>query len=82
MNWVILGGILITGAISKTKPKLAGWLGVVLTTAVLLWGLSIYGEAGKAVSFFGIGLSRMAFLAFMGVLYGLSLAQLRKAFSD
>ncbi len=80
MNWVILAGLLLTGLVQRSRPRLAGWLGLVLTIAILAWGLSIYGQAGSAVSFFGIPLSRLAFMAVMGLFMGLALAQLGRAY--
>jgi hypothetical protein len=81
MNWVILAGIVITGALSKARPRLAGWLGLVLTASILVWGLSIYAQLGRAVSFFGFPLPKMLFLLVIGLSLGASLAQLRKAYS-
>jgi len=80
MNWVILVGLVITGLLQRTRPQLAGWLGLAFTLAILVWGLAIYGQAGSAVSFFGFPLSRMAFMGVMGLFLGLSLAQLARAY--
>lgn len=80
MNWVILAGLIVTGLIQRSRPRLAGWLGLVLTVAILLWGLAIYGQTGSAVSFFGLPLSRLAFMGVMGLFLGLSLAQLSRAY--
>lgn len=80
MNWVILLGLLITGLLQRKLPRLAAWLGLALTLAILVWGLVIYGQADSAVSFFGLPLSRMAFMGVMGLFLGLSLAQLARAY--
>jgi len=80
MNWVILAGLILTSLIQRSRPKLAGWLALILTIAVLVWGLTLYGHPGSAVSFFGIALSRAAFMGAIGVFIGLALAQLGRAY--
>jgi hypothetical protein len=78
MNWAILVGILITAAVSRSRPNLAGWLGLALTTVILIWGLTIYSQGGSAVGFLGIPLPKMVFLALIGLFYGVNLAQVTR----
>jgi len=76
MNWVIFIAVILISSISKSEPKLGGWLGVALTTGILIWGLSVYSNPFSYVTFFGITLSQGMFLllvtAFMATMPGCS----------
>jgi hypothetical protein len=69
MNWVIILAIIIINGIAQSNPRLAGWLGVGLTTGILMWGLSIYSDPYGYIAFFGIPLSQGMFLFLIGLFY-------------
>ena len=79
MNWVIFLIAIVIGGVSKSNPKLGGWLGVVLTSGILIWGLSIYSEPYSAVTFFDIPLSQGMFLLLVMAFYGYDAWLLHKA---
>lgn len=70
MNWVIFLAIIGISSVSKSNPKLGGWLGVVLTTGILFWGLSVYSDPYSYITFFGISLSQGMFLLLITAFYG------------
>ena len=61
INPVILLAIVIQGAISKSSRMAGAVAGYLITTGILLWGLSVYAE-GDAIALFGVVLSQPAFL--------------------
>jgi hypothetical protein len=70
INPVILIAILIQGAISKNSRMAGAVAGYLITTGIMLWGLSAYAE-GDAIALFGVVLSQPAFLVACLIWYGL-----------
>lgn len=79
MNWVIFIAVILISSISKSEPKLGGWLGIALTTGILIWGLSVYSDPYSYVTFFGIALSQGMFLLLVTAFYGYDAWLLYKA---
>lgn len=61
INLVIVGAVLIQGAIAKGSRVAGAVVGYLITTGILLWGLSVYGAGGQ-IEFFGIQLSEPGFV--------------------
>jgi hypothetical protein len=68
-NPVIVGAIVGQVIIAKVSRIAGAIVGYVITTGILLWGLSIYGN-GHQLAFFGIPLSQPIFVMLCLVWYG------------
>lgn len=79
MNWIIFLAVIVMGSVSKSNPKLGGWLGVALTTGIFFWGISVYSDPYSFVTFFGIPLSQGMFLLLITAFYGYDAWLLYKA---
>jgi rubrerythrin len=60
-NPVIIVAIIIQVLISKASRIAGAIFGYLITTGVLIWGISVYGERGS-ITFFGIHLSETVFI--------------------
>lgn len=78
MNLVILGAIVAHIVISSIHPLAGAILGFVLTTAVLLWGLSIY-AGGGVIAFFAWPVSQAVFIGLCALWYVWDVVALRRA---
>jgi len=61
MNYAILVAIIIQSLIARASRIAGAIAGYIITTGVLLWGLSVYDE-GNAIAFFGAELSQQVFV--------------------
>jgi hypothetical protein len=68
-NPVIIAAIVVQGFISKTSKIAGAVVGYVITTGIMVWGLSLYGD-GSQIALFGIPLSEEAFIIACLVWYG------------
>lgn len=68
-NPVIVGAIVGQSLISKVSRIAGAILGYVITTGILLWGLSLYSH-GDQIALFSIPLSQPIFLVSCLVWYG------------
>ena len=77
-NPVIFAAIIIQYVVSKSSRIAGAVIGYAITTGILLWGISLYGE-GKQIALFGIPLSGSIFLLACLVWYGLDTRELLAA---
>ena len=70
MNPVILVAIIIQAVISKFSCIAGAVFGYIITTGMLLWGISVYGE-GNQIALFGVPVSESIFLIACLIWYGL-----------
>jgi len=68
-NPIIIVALIIQGVISKASHLAGAITGYLITTGILIWGLSVY-SAGDLITLFGIPLSQQAFLVACLVWYG------------
>jgi len=68
-NPVIIVAIVVQSFISKASRVAGAITGYVITTGIMLWGLSLYSE-GSQIAFFGVPLSQSAFIVLCLVWYG------------
>lgn len=61
-NPVIIIAIIIQAVITKASRLTGAIVGYIITTGILLWGISLYVE-GDQIAFFGISISKPVFLA-------------------
>ena len=69
MNLIVLIAIVAQSFISKTSRIAGAVVGYLITTGILLWGISLY-SAGSGIAFFGIPLSEPVFLVACLAWYG------------
>ena len=69
MNHTILAAVIIQSVISKANLLLGAIVGYVITTGILIWGLSVYSNPYHYIAFFGIELSKGVFLALCVIWY-------------
>jgi len=86
MNIYILIGIIIQAVIARASRIAGAVVGYIITTSVLVWGLSIYSKGG-AITWFDVKLSQPVFIIGCLVWYAvdtISFARARKhaAFTD
>jgi len=60
-NPLIIGAIVLQGAIAKGSRVAGAVAGFVITTGILLWGISLYSD-GSQIALFGIPLSEPVFV--------------------
>jgi len=68
-NPVIIFAILIQSAVAKSSRIAGAVIGYVITTGILLWGISLYGQ-GSRIAFFGIPLTESIFFIACLIWYG------------
>ena len=68
-NPIIILAIIFQSVIAKASRKAGAVLGYVITTGILIWGLSVYSD-GYQIAFFGIPLSQPVFLLACLAWYG------------
>lgn len=68
MNPIVLIAILAQGMIARTNRMAGAIAGYVLTTGILIWGLSLYNQ-GSGIALIGIPLSQPVFLVTCAVWY-------------
>jgi hypothetical protein len=74
MNIVIIAALAIQIIISKTSRIAGAIAGYLITTGILIWGLSAYAD-GAAIVLFGIELSKAVFVIACLVWYGFDTAE-------
>jgi hypothetical protein len=72
---IVLAGIVIQMFVSRSNRKLGGIIGLVVTSIILIWGMSAYGD-GNTMTFFGIELSEPIFIILCLVWFGLDISQI------
>ena len=60
-NPVIVLAIIVQAVVAKFSRIAGAVIGYIITTRILLWGMSVYGE-GNQIALFGIPLSQPVFL--------------------
>ena len=73
-NPMIIIAIIVQSVVAKSSRKAGAIIGFVITTGILLWGISVYGE-GSEIAFFGIPLSEPIFYIACLVWYGFDAKQ-------
>ena len=68
-NPIIIAALIAQAVISKASHLAGALTGYLITTGILIWGLSVY-SAGDFIALFGISLSQQAFLIACLVWYG------------
>jgi hypothetical protein len=68
-NPVIIIAVIIQSVVAKSSRIAGAIIGYVITTGILLWGISLYGE-GNQIALFGIPLSEPIFFIACLVWYG------------
>ena len=77
MRALILVGVLIQITISSFSRVYAGVFGLILTTVILAWGLSVYSNTGHYMVWFGfLEMSQMGFFMFCAFWYGFDIYQI------
>lgn len=69
MNPIVIIAIIAQGFIARANRMAGAIAGYLITTGILVWGLSLY-SAGSEIAFLGIGLSQPVFLVICAVWYG------------
>ena len=83
-NPVVIVAIIVQSLVAKASRIVGSIIGYIITTGILLWGISVYGQ-GDQITLFGIPLSQPAFLFACLVWYGLDTREFmaaRKKASD
>ncbi len=78
MNPVILLAVVVQSVVSRQSRVAGAIVGFVITTGVLLWGLSVYAE-GNQIQFFAVPLSQGAFFLSCAVWFFIDARALRAA---
>ena len=78
MNPIVLIAILAQGMIARSNRMAGAIAGYVLTTGILIWGLSLYSQ-GSGIALIGIPLSQPVFLVVCIVWYGFDTKAFLKA---
>src|SRR3989339_369899 len=60
-NPVIIGALVIQAIVRNISSIAGAIFGYIITTGILIWGLSVYAE-GNIITFFSIPLSKQIFL--------------------
>jgi len=83
MNPLILGAIIVQYLISRASRKAGAIVGFLITTGILIWGLSVYAQSNMLykyyITFFGIRLSQTAFLLLCLVWYAFDVREFVRA---
>jgi hypothetical protein len=69
LNPVIVAAVFVQVIVAKFSRMAGAVIGYLVTTGILLWGLSVYGQGGQ-IALVGIALSQPAFLIACLVWYG------------
>ena len=77
-NPVIIGAIVVQAIISRFSPIAGAIAGYLVTTGILLWGISAYAD-GLQIALFGIPLSENVFIFACLVWYGFDTKELLAA---
>lgn len=76
MNFVILFALMVQSAIAKSSHTAGAIVGFLITTGILLWGLSAY-SVGDAIAILGIPLSKPVFIGACLLWYFFDVKELR-----
>jgi hypothetical protein len=77
-NPIIVVAIIIQSVVSRASRMVGAILGYVITTGILLWGISLYG-GGAQIALFGVPLSESVFFVVCLAWYGLDTWTFAKA---
>jgi hypothetical protein len=80
MNPLIIVAIIIQAVIAKASKVAGAIVGYLITTGILLWGLSLYGS-GDEIAFAGIPLSQPVFFVVVLIWYAFDTGNLIAALS-
>jgi hypothetical protein len=69
VNPIVIVAIVAQSLIARTNRMAGAIAGYLLTTGILVWGISLY-NAGSQIAFIGIPLSQPIFLVVCAVWYG------------
>ncbi len=78
INPIILGAVLVQAVVSKQCKICGAILGFVITGGILIWGVATF-DAGELIQFFGIPLSKTAFIWICLVWFCFDAAAFRRA---
>jgi tetratricopeptide (TPR) repeat protein len=77
-NPVIIAAIIVQALVARASRKVAAILGYLITTGILVWGISVYADGGQ-IALFGIAVSEPVFLLACLVWYGFDTNEFIKA---
>ena len=80
-NPVIIGALVIQAIVRNISSIAGAIFGYIITTGILIWGLSVYAE-GNIITFFSIPLSKQIFLYAVFAWYWLDTNELRGAIKE
>ena len=69
MNPVVIAALVAQSLIARVSRVAGAIVGFLITTGILLWGLSLYGD-GEQIALFGVPLSQSFFLGVCLIWYG------------
>ena len=78
MRFLIEIALLIQGGVSKLDVLAGSIVGYLLTTGILIWGLTVYNN-GNGMTFFGFKLEQPVFWTLCGIWYTVDTYQLVRA---
>jgi hypothetical protein len=78
MNPIIIIAIIVQSFVSRANRMAGAILGFVITTGILLWGVSLYAQGGE-IAFLGFPLSQPVFLIVCAVWYGFDVRSFMRA---
>ena len=78
INPLIVGAVIVQWIAGKVSRIAGAVLGYVITTGILVWGLSLYTQ-GDAIAFFGIQMSQVVFIVLCLVWYAFDTREFLRA---
>jgi hypothetical protein len=78
LNPIIIIAIVAQSFISRSSRMAGAIVGFIITTGILLWGLTLY-SAGSGIIFFAIPLSEAAFIVVCLIWYGFNVRAFLRA---
>jgi hypothetical protein len=76
-NPIIVIAIIVQAVISRISLIAGAICGYLVTTGILIWGMTVYGE-GDQIAFIGIGLSQPIFIVACLIWYGVDTYEMSK----
>jgi hypothetical protein len=77
-NPIIIVAIILQSFVSRANRMAGAIFGFVITTGILVWGISLYGQ-GSEIAFFGFPLTEPVFFIVCAVWYGFDVRSLMRA---
>ena len=78
MNPIIIVAIIVQSFVSRANRMAGAILGFVITTGILLWGISLYAQGGE-IAFLGFPLTQPVFFIVCAVWYGFDVRSFMRA---